>query len=89
MYILRLGAILYQNQDGIDMVIGYVSRAISKTEDKYLAHKLKCLALKWALTEQFYEYLYGNTFIVYMDNNLLTDILTSVKLDATGHPFQY
>ena len=34
--------------------------------------------------EQFHENLYGNTFVVYMGNNPLTYILTSVKLDATG-----
>ena len=35
--------------------------------------------------EQFHEYLYGNTIDVYTDNYLLTYVLTSVKLDATGH----
>ena len=35
--------------------------------------------------EQFHEYLYGNTFVIYMDNNPLTYILTGIKLDATGH----
>ena len=35
--------------------------------------------------EQFHEYLYGNTFVIYTDNNSLTYILVSVKLDATGH----
>ena len=43
---LALGAILYQNQDGIDGVIGYVSKVL---EHRYLAHKLKFLALKWAI----------------------------------------
>ena len=44
-----LGAILYQNQDGVDCVIGYASRSLSKTECKYLAHKLEILALKWVI----------------------------------------
>ena len=35
--------------------------------------------------EQFHEHLYGNTFVIYMDNNPLTCILTGVKLDKTGH----
>ena len=39
---------------------------------KYLAHKLEFLALKWAITEQFHEYLYGNHFAIYTDNNPLT-----------------
>ena len=56
-----LEAILYQNQDGVDCVIGNPNRSLSKTEHKYPAHKLEFLALKWAVTEQFHEYLYGNS----------------------------
>ena len=41
--------------------------------------------LKWAVTEQFHKYLYGNTFDVYTDNNPLTYVLTTAKLDAMGH----
>ena len=82
---VRLGSILYQNQDGVDQVTGYAGRALSKTKHKYLAVKLEFLALKWAIMEQFHEYLYSNTFVIYMDNNLLTYILTSVKLGATDY----
>ena len=42
------------------------------------------LALKWSITERFHEYLYGRHFEVYTDNNPLTYILTTAKLDATG-----
>ena len=63
-YILGFGAAIYQNQEGIDRTIGYVSWAFSQTECKYLAHKLKFLALKSTMSKQFHEYLYGNTFIV-------------------------
>ena len=38
-----------------------------------------------AITEQFHEYLYGNTFNVYTDNNPFTYVLTTAKLDAMGH----
>ena len=51
----------------------------------YPAHKKEFLALKWAVMEQFHEYLYGNHFFMYTDNNPLTYVLTSPKLDATGH----
>ena len=54
-------------------------------ECKYPAHKLEFVALKWVVMEQFHEYLYDNTFVVYTDNNQLTYVLTSAKLDATGH----
>ena len=82
---LGLGAILYQNQDGVDYIIGYVNRSLSKTAHRYLAHKLEFLALIWAIMEQFHEYLYGNNCVVYTDSNLLTYMLTTEKLDATGH----
>ena len=48
------------------------------------AHKLEFLALKCSVTERFHEYLYGGEFEVYTDNNPLTYILTTAKLDATG-----
>ena len=67
------------------MVIGYISRTLSKTEHRYLAHELKFLALKWAITEQFHKYLYGNTFVVYTDNSQLSYVLSSVNLGAKGH----
>ena len=41
--------------------------------------------MKWAITDQFHEYLYGNTFDVYTHNNPLTCVLTTAKLDAIGH----
>ena len=75
---------LYQKQEGKKRVIAYASRTLSHSEARYPAHKLEFLALKWALTDQFYEYLYGNFFEVYTDNNPLTYVLTSAKLDACG-----
>ena len=60
-----------------------VERCLNRNEN-YDAHKLEFLALKWAITDRFHEYLYGGTFDVYTDNNPLTYILTSAKLDAVG-----
>ena len=80
-----MGAVLYQKQQGGTKVIAYASRALSKSEANYAPHKLEFLALKWAVTEKFKEYLYGsNVFEAYTDNNPLTYILTSAKLDACG-----
>ena len=79
---LGLGAILYQNHNGIDHIIGYTRRSIIRTKHKYLGNKLEFLALKWAIIEQFHEYLYGNNFVIYMDNNLVTYAITSAKLYA-------
>ena len=54
-----------------------------QSERNYDAHKLGFLALKWSVTERFHEYLYGGHFEVYTDNNPLTYILTTTKLDTT------
>jgi len=80
-----LGSVLYQIQDGRPCVISYASRGLNKAERNYSAHKLEFLALKWAVCDKFQDYLYGHKFTVMTDNNPLTYVLTSAKLDATGH----
>ena len=78
-----LGAVLYQTrEDGTEAVIAYASRSLNKAESHYPALKLEFLALKWAVVEKFHEYLYESTFDMRTDNNLLTYILTTAKLDA-------
>lgn len=47
--------------------------------------KLEFLALKWAVTERFRDYLIGSTCTIYIDNNPLTYVLSTAKLNATGH----
>ena len=66
-------------------MIAYASRSLNKAESHYPAHKLEFLVLKWAVVEKFHEYLYGSTFDIYTDNNLLTYVLTTAKLDAASH----
>lgn len=83
-----LGAVLYQEQDGKLRVLGYASRTLTPSEKNYHMHagKLEFLALKWAVTEKFRDYLfYSTSFTVYTDNNPLTYILSSAKLSAVGH----
>ena len=60
-----------------------------ETKQRYHSNKQEFLALKWAITEQFHEYLspYGknrNEFVVRTNNNPLTYIFTSTNLDAAG-----
>lgn len=83
-----LGGALYQRQDGKLRVIAYGSRTLTAAERNYHLHssKLEFLALKWSITEQFRDYLYcAPHFTVYTDNNPLTYVLTSARLNATGH----
>lgn len=80
-----LGAALYQEQNGSKRVISYASRGLSKAEKNYPPHKREFLALKWAICDKFKDYLYGQQFTVLTDNNPVTYVLTTAKLDATGH----
>lgn len=82
-----LGAVLYQRQEGKLRVIAYGSRTLTASERNYHLHsgKLEFLALKWSVTEKFRDYLYyAPTFTVFSDNNPLTYVLSSAKLNATG-----
>ena len=80
-----LGTVLYQAHEGVEKVISYASRSLKQSETKYPVYKLEFLCLKWAITEEFHEYLYGNIFDVYTDNTPLTYVLMTAKLDAMGH----
>ena len=82
-----LGAVLYQRQNGLLRVIAYGSRTLSPAEKNYYLHsgKLEFLALKWAICDQFRDYLYyAPSFTVYTDNNPLTYVLSSAKLNVTS-----
>ena len=80
-----LGAVLSQvGEDGKERPVAFASRTLNKAEKNYTTHKLEFLALKWSITDRFHEYLYGSTFEVFTDNNPLSYVLSSAKLDATG-----
>lgn len=83
-----LGAVLYQRQNGKLRVVGYGSRTLTPAERNYHLHsgKLEFLALKWAVCEKFRDYLYyAPHFTVYTDNNPLTYVMSTAKLNAVGH----
>ena len=82
-----LGAVLYQRSTGdqIDKVIAYASSGLSKSEQMYPAHKREFLALKWAMTDKFRDYLLGSKVTVVTDNNPLCYVLKTAQLDATSH----
>ena len=81
-----LGAVLSQKQDdGHCHPIAYASRGLKGGELKYHSSKLEFLALKWAVTEQFREYLQYQPFLVCTDNNPLTYVMTMPNLDAVRH----
>ena len=66
-----LGAVLFQKQtDGTERVVAYASCSLNKVERNYDAHKLKFLALKWAVTNQFMN--------IYMDHQNLMSLPTII-----------
>ena len=85
-----LGAVLSQKQaDGQYHPITYAGHVMNETEQRYDSNKQEFLTLKWAVMEQFHEYLspYGknwNEFVVQTNNNPLTYIFSSANLDAAG-----
>ena len=70
-----LGAVLSQrDENGKSRVIAYASRSLQpneKTMRNYSSAKLELLALKWAVTKKFKDYLLGSRFTIYTDNNPL------------------
>ena len=67
-----LEAVLSQDQGGGEKT--YASRGLHAAErnmSNYSSMKLELLALKWSISEKFREYLLGNKFTVYTDNNPL------------------
>ncbi len=83
-----LGAVLYQRQAGKLRIVGFGSRTLTPAERNYHLHsgKLEFLALKGVICDKFRDYLYyAPTFMVYTDNNPLTYVLSTARLNAVGH----
>ena len=81
-----LGAVLSQvYEEGKTHIIAYTSQTLRPSEKSmhnYSSAKLELLALNWAVTEKFRDYLLGSKFTVYTDNNPLAYVQTS-KLGAS------
>ena len=84
-----LGAVLSQVDDtGKVCVIAYASQTLRPSEQSmhnYSLAKLEILALKWAVTEKFRDYLLGSKFTGYTDNNPLTYVQTSKLVVSQIH----
>ena len=77
--------LLQESDDGQYHPVAFASQELEGGEPKYHLSKLKFLALKWAITEQFHEYLQYQPFTIRLDNNLLIYILMMPNLDVLGH----
>ena len=81
-----LGVVPFQKQDdGHYHPVAFRSHSLTPAEKNYHSLKLEFLALKWSMMEHFKEYLTYAPFVVRMDNNFFTYVLTTPNLDAMGH----
>lgn len=67
-------------QEGQERVIAYASRSLvasERNDQNYSSFKLELLALKWAATDIFKDYLWGTQFTIFTENNPLVHLDTA------------
>ena len=69
-----IGAVLSQEQDGVEKVIAYYSRALTHTERKYCVTRRELLAVVESV-KHFHHYLYGRHFVIRTDHGSLRWLL--------------
>jgi len=65
-----IGAVLSQVQDGVERVIAYASRSLSKTEKNYCVTRKELFAVVY-YTRSFRQYLLGQKFLIRTDHSAL------------------
>jgi len=73
-----VGAVLAQEQDGVEKVVQYLSRKLDATEKKYPPTEKECLAVVWAI-EKCRTYLWGSHFTVVTDCKALKWLMTTAS----------
>ena len=77
-----LGACLEQTQNNTWQPIAYVSRFLSKNEQRYSINELELLAVVWSL-EHFKYYLFGSYFPLQTDHQALLSALKDSRVNKT------
>ena len=79
------GAVLSQKSNKGELrPVAFASRKTYKAESNYPAHRLEFLALRWAVTVKFKDYLQYSQFRVLTDSNPLAYILKKLEVDAVS-----
>ena len=73
-----LGAVLLQEQDGIDRPVYYASRSLSPVERRYSQTEREALALVWAC-ERFHLYLFGLPEFVLVTDHKALEVIYSPR----------
>ena len=76
-----IGAVLSQKQDGVEKVIAYFSRVLSKTERNYCVTRRELLAVVDSI-KSFHQYLYGRKFLVRSDHVSLRWLMSFKELEG-------
>ncbi len=76
-----LGAVLSQEQDGVERPVAFASRALTPTEQRYSVGEREALACVWA-SGRWHLYLYGRHFTLRTDHQVLTTLLSA---SGSGH----
>lgn len=67
---MGIGAVLSQEEGGLERVVAYASRALTKQERKYATTKKELLSMV-TFTKYFKHYLLGREFVLRTDHNSL------------------
>ena len=80
-----VGAVLTETVDGVEKVVSYASKVLSKTERRWPAYDKELWAIVWAI-RHFRQYLAASQFEVVTDHKPLRNIPSSINVDgdATG-----
>jgi len=70
-----IGAVLSQKQDGVEKVISYFSRVLSRAEKNYCVTRRELLSIIESI-KTFHHYLYGRKFLVRTDHASLKWLLS-------------
>ena len=76
-----IGVVLSQIKEGIESVIAYYSRILSKAERNYCVTRRELLAVIDSV-QNFHYYLWGRPFYIRTDHSALTWLLSFTNLDG-------
>ncbi|KAJ8026225.1 hypothetical protein HOLleu_34017 [Holothuria leucospilota] len=68
-----IGAVLLQEQDGVNFPVAFASKKLNKCQKRYAAMERECLAVIWGI-QKFSPYLYGREFVLETDHQPLSCI---------------